>query len=94
MGEQFKLQNYMENIVFLIMEELLRKKDICQCKRCKYDIAAIALNNLPTKYVVTTVGQTYAKTDLLQRQFRTDVTIQLLRAIDLVSKTPHHEQGV
>lgn len=89
---QLKLKNYMENIVFLLMDELIQDRDICKCKHCRLDIAAIALNNLPAKYIVTTEGEVYAKIDLLSRQFRTDVIIQLLDAIEIVSKNPHHKK--
>ena len=80
----------MEDIVFLIMEEIIRDKAVCSCNRCRMDIAAIALSNLPSKYVVTREGEAYAKTDLLSRQFRTDVIIQLIAAMDIVMKNPHH----
>lgn len=89
-----KLKNYMEDIVFLILDELIRDKNVCKCERCRMDIAAIALNHLPGKYVVTEKGEVYAKTDLLSRQFKTDVVIQLINAIDIVSKNPHHQSEV
>ncbi|GAQ26116.1 MULTISPECIES: competence protein ComFB [Tepidanaerobacter] len=90
-NSEFKLKNYMEDIVALLLEELMRDRDICKCEHCRLDIMAIALNNLPTKYVVTKKGEVYAKTDLLNRQYRTDVIIQLLKAMDIVSRNPHHE---
>lgn len=89
-SNEFTVKNLMEDIVFLIMEEVIRDKEICKCNRCRMDMAAIALSRLPSKYVVTREGEVYAKTDLLSRQFRTDVIIELLNAIELVSKNPHH----
>ncbi|HHY70202.1 MAG TPA: late competence development ComFB family protein [Thermoanaerobacterales bacterium] len=89
--EQLKLQNYMENVVALLMDELIKDRDMCKCEHCRLDIMAIALNKLPPKYTVTREGEVYAKTDLLSRQYRTDVIVQLLKAIDIVSKNPHHK---
>jgi len=86
----FTIKSLMEDIVFLMMEEIIKDKKVCKCNRCRMDIAAIALSNLPPKYVVTREGEVYAKTDLLSRQFRTDVIIQLINAIDIVSSNPHH----
>lgn len=89
-NNNFYLKNQMEDVVFLIMDEVLKDKNICKCNRCRMDIAAIALSHLPPKYVVTHEGEVYAKTDLLSGQFRTDVIIELLKAIEIVSKSPHH----
>ncbi len=87
---QLKLKNYMEDVVALLLDELIKDKDICKCEHCRLDMMAIALNKLPPKYIVTKEGQLYAKIDLLNRQYHTDVIIQLLNAIDIVKKTPHH----
>lgn len=90
MKANFKLKNQMEDAVLLILNEVLKDKDICKCEKCKKDIMALALNNLPTKYVVTEKGEVYAKTDLLSQQFCTDIAIQVLNAIEKVSKNPNH----
>lgn len=89
-NDEFKLKNYMENVVFRLLEEIIQDKEICKCKRCKLDIASIALNNLPTKYVVTEQGEVYAKAEMLSEQFRTNVIVELLKAIEIVSSRPHH----
>ncbi|HHX22503.1 MAG TPA: late competence development ComFB family protein [Thermoanaerobacterales bacterium] len=91
--KQLQLKNCMEDIVTLLAEEVIQKKDICKCEQCLLDISAIALNKLPPKYIVTRKGEVYAKTDLLSRQFRTDVIIQLLHAIEIVSNNPHHNSN-
>ncbi len=90
-NNQLKLKNYMEDVVILLIDELMKDRDMCKCEHCRMDIMAIALNKLIPKYIVTREGEVYAKTDLLSRQYRTDVIIQLLKAIDIVSKNPHHK---
>lgn len=90
-NDQLKLKNYMEDVVILLIDELMKDRDMCKCEHCRMDIMAIALNKLIPKYIVTREGEVYAKTDLLSRQYRTDVIIQLLKAIDIVSKNPHHK---
>lgn len=89
--KQLKLKNYMEDVVALFIDDLMEDKDICKCEHCRLDIIALALNKLPPKYIATRESEVYAKTDLLSRQYRTDVIIQLLNAISIVSKNPHHE---
>jgi competence protein ComFB len=90
---RLKLKNYMEDIVFQLLDEMLEEKQFCKCDRCRLDVAAITLNHLPTKYVVTEEGEIYAKSDILSSQFRTDVIIQILNAMEIVSKHPHHKQS-
>ncbi|TYP51619.1 late competence development ComFB family protein [Thermosediminibacter litoriperuensis] len=90
MEKKFNLKNYMEDVVFSFLDELIKGKQVCTCERCRYDIAAIALNHLPAKYVVTEQGEVFAKTQLLSQQFKTDAVVELLKAIDIVCKNPHH----
>lgn len=86
-----KLHNYMENVVISVLNHLLTKKDdICKCEKCKMDIAAIALNNLPAKYVVTEKGELYTKLNEMEIQFEADVVKELVKAIDIVSKSTQH----
>ena len=80
----------MEDVVFSLLDALINEKDACNCERCRYDIAAIALNNLPPKYVVTESGEVFAKTQLLNQQFKTNAVVEILKAIEIVRNNPHH----
>ena len=35
-----QMKNYMEQIVLSAMEEILKDINVCNCERCRYDIAA------------------------------------------------------
>ncbi len=85
-----KLKNLMEEVVFNCMEESLKERDMCKCERCKMDIAGIALNKLPPKYVVTEKGEAYAKTDILGVQKNIDILTIVNQAISLVKDKPSH----
>lgn len=86
-----ELHNYMEDLVLEILENLLsEKKDVCNCKKCRSDVTAIALNKLPPKYVVTEKGRVYAKLAQLQLQLRIDIVKELTKAIELVKSKPKH----
>jgi len=81
----------MENAVLYTMDRVMNEDDIfCKCEKCKLDIAAIALNNLPPKYVVTKKGEVYTKIDEMERQFEVNVIKEVTKAINIVSKKPHH----
>ncbi|HDN86035.1 MAG: competence protein ComFB [Candidatus Omnitrophota bacterium] len=83
--------NYMEDIVRNTLENLLSKRnDVCKCEKCTLDMMALALNNLPPKYVVTDKGRVYTKIAELELQLRTDVVREITKAIDKVKKAPQH----
>lgn len=84
-------RNYMEELVLESAEEVLAKyKDVCKCQRCKLDIIALTLNNLPAKYVVTDIGRAHAKLESAKVQFQTDITKELVKSIEKISKNPRH----
>jgi len=40
-----QIKNYMEEVVFSLMKDVLSDINVCSCEKCRMDIAAIALNN-------------------------------------------------
>ena len=86
-----KLKNYTEIMVDDLMEKILSKEvAVCKCAKCKLDIKAIALNLLPTKYVVIEAGGIYKKIEEMGVQMQVDVTAAIVEAIDQVVKYPRH----
>jgi hypothetical protein len=55
------LKNYMEEIVLNLMEGVLDDINMCKCELCVKDIAALALNDLPPKYIVSEKGELYIR---------------------------------
>ncbi|NLJ99477.1 MAG: late competence development ComFB family protein [Tissierellia bacterium] len=87
-----KIHNLLEDEVFHLVKDLLKdRKDICTCSKCRMDIAAITLNNLKPKYVVTEKGSIYAKIDTLNYQFDADLIKEITKAIEIVGNKPKHE---
>lgn len=87
----YRLINVMEVLVNETVEEVLKaNKKFCDCQRCKLDIAAIALNKLPTSYVVTLEGEVLLRTGSLKQQFKIDIIRAVTEALEVVSKRPHH----
>jgi competence protein ComFB len=80
----------MEEIVFGQMKEVLADINMCTCEKCLLDIAAIALNDLPPKYVVTKKGELYSKINTLGQQFEVDVVSAITKAAVLVKRRPRH----
>lgn len=90
MKSKLNLKNYMEEIVFSLLDKLMEDTKSCTCYRCQADVTAYALNHLPPKYVVTQKGHVYSKLSELNQQFIVDVTVALLNAIQVVSANPRH----
>lgn len=83
-----RLINVAEIVVFEIIDRLLAKRDVCKCERCRLDIAAIALNNVPPNYVVSTEGEVRRS---INRQLKVDVGREVENAIEKVREHPHHK---
>ena len=66
---------------------------ICRCEKCRYDIAALAMNFLPPRYVVTDRGQIYTKIKALEQQFTIDIVSAITHAVKVVSSAPQHQDS-
>lgn len=89
--------NYPELAVKEMIDEVLEnyaqeKSDVCKCDRCKNDVMALALNNLPSKYVVTDEGRIYTKVIFDQVGGKAQVISALVYAIQKVQKFPRHNK--
>ncbi|MDR1560562.1 MAG: late competence development ComFB family protein [Clostridiales bacterium] len=84
------IKNYMEDCVSDMLDRVLSEIHSCTCEKCKYDITAIALNSLPSKYVVTKRGQLYTKVASLQQQFDVDLIAAITKAAVIVNRNPRH----
>ncbi len=86
-----KLKNLMEGAVFQAIDEAKGNYEFCDCEKCRVDIAALALNQLPPRYVVTEKGDSYARTDFLALQKNLDVFSTVIKAIKKVKESPSHD---
>lgn len=82
--------NLMEELVEDRLSEYLQEGNVCCCEHCRADIMALALNNLPPKYVVSVGGNVYSRFDAERAQFQADVIITVLNAIEVIRKNPRH----
>lgn len=86
------LYNFMEIGVRNHIKEILEKQDdMCKCEQCIDDISAIALNNLPPKYIAREEGALYSKLSEMENQFSVDIIKEITKAINIVSRNPRHK---
>ena len=85
------IKNYMEEVVLNLMEGVLDDINMCKCEMCVMDIAALALNDLPPKYIATEKGELYSKVNSLRNQFEVDVIAAITKSAVLVKRSPRHK---
>lgn len=91
-----QIRNVMEMVVKSCLEQVLQAKESydlqggCDCQRCQMDAMALALNNLPPRYVVGDQGEVYVRTSSLNQQFNVDILFTVLNAVRSVQNNPRH----
>lgn len=86
-----ELKNFMEELVLRQLDHIIAGDPrVCACEKCRYDVAALALNFLPPRYVVTHKGETYTKVKALEQQFTIDIITAITHALKIVNSEPHH----
>lgn len=86
------MHNLMEDLVASKLDDLMAQADVCCCNRCKADVLALTLNNLPPRYVVCISGDIYTRFDSTKLQSQADITAKMLWAISVVKCNPHHDE--
>lgn len=84
-----QVHNFMEDMVLERLDHTLNVLNGCGCERCKKDILAIALNQLPSAYAVIQ-GDTTHYRKKLKGHYEIKVTSALIRAVQEVKKHPRH----
>lgn len=81
----------MEEAVKKSLEELLQESayvDFKPTDKDRLDILAFALNRLPARYIVTEKGYVYTRSEELKEQFKTDILVELTKAIQQIRNHP------
>lgn len=85
--------NVTEEIVSGLVSFLLHGieyQTFCSCKTCELDVVAIALNVLPTKYVVSNESRNAAFERMNTPENIEEINKQIIRAIHVVGRKPRH----
>lgn len=85
--ENYITVNIMENAVLRVIDIVIERFNACSCDRCRCDIAAQALNNLPAKYIVTHPSNIPHFGDLVDTK---EVISALVHAVIKIRTTPRH----
>lgn len=82
--------NVYESLVVERLEEFQRMFDVCTCPRCSADIIALALTNLPARYIVSDNKKTIPLLSFYREKFKTSIAAQLSNACIVVKQKPNH----
>ena len=86
----YKYVNVLEEIVQSRVDEFLKLFDVCTCQRCRSDVMALALSELPPKYIVVDSSYVSPLLNFYSNRYMGAVTAQLSHACTVVKNNPHH----
>ena len=89
--EEVICANIMEILVEHKAETYMELFGLCCCDRCKMDVQALALTELPAKYVVMGKNELPLRLSLYEGRMNTAITAQILRACKVVLAEPRHK---
>jgi len=89
-NEEFVCFNLTQAMVENKADKLMKQFGMCTCNRCKVDVTAIALSNLPAKYVATQNKEVLPLLSMYEERYSAAVTVQVMNACRIVMKRPHH----
>ncbi len=85
------LINVSEVLVHDKLREIMERMNVCMCATCANDIAALALNALPSKYITTVAGKQFAQLSIYKKQYETDVISAITKACVRVKAGSRHK---
>lgn len=94
-------ENPMEDITYInVIQALVEDKvdkyiknfKMCDCHRCRTDVIALALTNLPAKYIVIPEHESVPMLSIYESRYSAAVTAQLISACQKVSEHPRHSR--
>lgn len=82
--------NVMEDGVKDRCLEFMEKLDICTCDRCQKDVTALALSNLPAKYIVADRAAIAPLMNYYKNKYSSHIMAELTKACFAIHKQPRH----
>ena len=84
------LINVMEQLAEVLADKYIRLFGLCTCERCRRDVLALTLNELPPRYQVMPMQEFKLRSDMYLNRYGGEITSQLLRACQTVMTAPRH----
>lgn len=91
-SEGYVYINVIETFVKEIIADYMTQYGSCTCNHCIIDTMALALTNLPSKYIVAKKGNLSPLLHVYRKKYFTEISTEVLKACLTVSKSPHHSK--
>ena len=88
--EEFVCFNLTQALVEDKADKLMKQFGMCTCNRCRVDVTALALSNLPAKYVAMQNRDILPLLSMYEEKYSAAVTVQVMSACRMVMNRPHH----
>ena len=75
-------------------DKYIKMFGLCTCNRCRIDVIALALSNLPAKYVVAKPHELIPRLSMYEQKYNAAVVTQVMSACRKVLERPHHERAI
>ena len=90
--EQYTCLNVTQSLVEEKTDKYMRMFGMCTCSRCRIDVIAMALSNLPAKYVVVKSEDINPRLSYYEQKYSAAVITQVMGACKKVLERPHHKR--
>ncbi len=84
--------NVMQALVEQKADKYIRLFGLCTCPRCRIDVIALSLTNLPAKYVVVPDQEVVPLLSVYEGQYNAAIVSQVMNACKQVMEHPRHDQ--
>ena len=84
--------NVTQSLVEEKADKYIKMFNLCGCKRCRTDVIALALSNLPAKYVVVKNKDINPRLSFYESKYSPAVITQVMSACKRVHERPHHKR--
>ncbi|GFI61380.1 hypothetical protein IMSAG049_00539 [Clostridiales bacterium] len=89
-GNKLYYTNVYETIVKACIYEYLQKFQVCTCSHCLADATALALTNLPSKYVVTDSPDVGSVINYIEQNEMASIMTEVTKACFEIDAKPRH----
>ncbi len=90
--EEFLCLNVMQTIVEDMAAKYIKMFGLCDCPRCRIDVVALTLTNLPAKYVVVTKQDRIPMLSFYEGHYSAEIISQVMNACKRVMEHPRHHK--
>jgi hypothetical protein len=91
--DDFSYVNIMQALVEEKCMRYINMFGLCTCSHCIADVKALALSNLPAKYLVMQRGEVIPMLTVYEGRFSSALTAQILTACKIVLENPRHKRA-